>query len=425
MLTPEENELLTRVGPGTPCGALLRRYWQPACYVGELSADEPTKPVTIMGEDLVVYRLPDGGYACIEEHCAHRCTSLAYGFVERDGLRCAYHGWKYDATGQCVEQPFEPAGSTFKDRIKLTAYPAQALGGLVFIYMGPPPAPVLPPWDVLAWTDGRRLAQRQELLNCNWLQAQENSADVTHTYFLHSHALYQQGHRDRGVMRLYRPFERYGFQPFEWGQLKSWEYSPNAQWPAERAGGNPLIFPNVLRNIGYGHDMHFRVPQDDTHTHIFVIRFDPGEPYASPEELANPPIEDHPTQYRPDGRHLMTNFFSQDRMAWETQGRIMDRTREHLGASDRGIILYRQTLLEQIKRVQEGHDPLGVIRDPSVTLIELPMWVVDDGNNLQGDRFAAQAGWAKTGQPMSRYFDARHEQFEVPDGAAKTPGALS
>ncbi len=421
MLTPEENEMLTRVGPGTPCGELLRRYWQPVCYAAELTGDNPVKPVTIMCEDLVVFRLSDGTYGCVEEHCAHRCTSLAYGFVERDGLRCAYHGWKYAPSGQCIEQPFEPPGSTFKDRIKLTAYPAQALGGLVFAYMGPPPAPTLPRWDVLVWTDGRRIMHRQEVLNCNWLQAQENSADVTHTYFLHSHALYRQGQRDRGVMRLYRPFERYGFQPFEWGLLKGWQYGPNELWPAERAAGNPLIFPNMLRNIGYAHDMHWRVPVDDTHTLIFVVRFEPGVSPASPDDAVVPPIEDHPPQYLPDGRHRMDTFYSQDRMAWETQGRIVDRSKEHLGASDRGIILFRQMLLEQIKRVQRGEDPIGIIRGPGPEVIELPMWIVDD-TGLTGDAFAAQAGLPKIGQPMSQYWDERQEWFEVPDGAARRPG---
>jgi len=425
VLTPEENALLTRVGPDTPCGALLRRYWQPVCYVGELSATAPTKAVTILGEELVVFRLPESGYGCVQAHCAHRGTSLRYGFVGDCGIRCAYHGWKYAATGQCIEQPFEPAGSTFKERIRLTAYPARALGGLVFIYMGPEPAPVLPPWDVLVWTDGHRMLRRQPVLNCSWLQAQENSADITHTYFLHSHTLYTQGRRDRGTMRLYRPFERYGFQPFEWGQIKAWQYGPNDQWPAELAAGNPLIFPNMLRNIGNGHDMHWRVPVDDTHTLVFVVHFTPGEPAASAEELENPPLEDHPDQYLPDGSHAMDTFWGQDRMAWETQGPVMDRGNEHLGASDRGVVLYRQMLRQQIERVQQGLEPLGVIRDPECKLVELPMWIVADDNSAKGEEFAAQAGLGKIGQSMSAYFDDRQEWFDVPEGAARKPGALS
>src|SRR5262249_13964037 len=155
------NALLTQVGPGTPCGALLRRYWQPVCYVPELTAAQPTRADTILGEELVVVRLPDGSYGCVQAHCAHRGTSLRDGLVDDCRIRCAYHGGKCDARGQCVEQPFEPAGSTFKERIKLGAYAARALGGLVFVYLGPEPAPVLPPWDVLVWTDGHRLLRRQ------------------------------------------------------------------------------------------------------------------------------------------------------------------------------------------------------------------------------------------------------------------------
>lgn len=424
MLTPEENRLLTQTGPGTPCGELLRRYWQPACYVAELTEAEPARPVTIMGEDLVVFRLRDGRYGCMEEHCAHRCASLAYGFAEMDGLRCAYHGWKYDLEGRCLEQPFEPQGSGFKAHIRLKAYPAQALGGLVFIYLGPPPAPILPRWDVLAWTDGQRKAMSQEPLACNWLQAQENASDVTHTYFLHSHVLYELGDRSNTVMRLYRPFERFGFQPFEWGQIKGWQYSADGGVPAELAAGNPLIFPNMVRTIEHPwHAMHWRVPIDDTHTLVFWMGFQPdtdgpSTDRATPEELENPPFEQHPPQKRPDGRYVRELFWAQDRMAWETQGPILDRMREHLGASDRGIILFRQMLKDQIERVQRGQDALGVIREPVGDVIELPMWIVDD-RGKKGEEFAAQHGMSKLGQVMSSYFDERQEWFDVPEGAAR------
>ncbi len=408
-MTPEENALLTQVGPGTPCGELLRRYWQPVAYVGEL-VDEPTKAITVMGEDLVVFRTANGQYGCIEEHCAHRCTSLSYGFVEPDGIRCAYHGWKYDTTGQCVEQPFEPAGSAFRDRIKLKAYPAQMLGGLVFIYMGPTPAPTLPPWDFLVWKNINRKFQRQPDLNCNWLQPAENTADVTHTYFLHGHYAWIQGKHDRQNMRLYRPFVRYGFQPMELGMVKAWEYAPTEQWRGAREVGNMLIFPNILR---FAYAMHWRVPQDDTHTHVFAVYCDPTKEPSTREELANPPIEDHPPQYRPDGRHALHTIWSQDRMAWETQGAIVDRSREHLGASDRGIVYLRQTLKEQMERVQQGHDPLGLTRDPELDIIELPL-----DQYLEGD----QPETAPTEFTMSDYLNDQQVWFEVPEGAATNPG---
>ncbi len=421
MLSQEENTLLTQTGPGTPCGELLRRYWQPACYVGELTDAKPARRVKIMGEELVIFRDRQGNYGCVAEHCAHRGVSLYYGFVEDCGIRCAYHGWKFATTdGQCLEQPFEPAGSTYKDRVRQRAYPVERLGGILFVYMGPPPAPLLPRWDVLAWTDGQRKLMRQEVLDCNWLQIQENTADLTHLYFLHSHMLYTRGVWDRGIERLYRPFERYGFQPFEWGLLKSWQYAKGPTFPAERGGGMPLVFPNILRSIEYPwHAMHWRVPIDDTHTEVLWAGFLPGAP-ASPEELENPPIEQHPPQRLPDGEHLLNTFWAQDRMAWETQGPIMDRGTEHLGASDRGIVLFRQMLREQIERVQRGLEPIALVRDPARNqLIELPGWLIDvDAMQMTPEQFAKSVGMRKVGQPMYDYFDERLEWFDVATGAA-------
>ncbi|HEY7067199.1 MAG TPA: Rieske 2Fe-2S domain-containing protein [Chloroflexota bacterium] len=417
MLTREENELLTRVGPGTPGGALLRRYWQPACYVGELSATQPTKRVKLLDEELVVFRTPAGEYGCLAEHCAHRGASLAYGFVEDCGLRCAYHGWKYGLDGACLEQPFEPAGSSYARRTRQPAYPAQALGGVVFVYLGPAPAPLLPRWDVLAWTQGQRKLTRQETLSCNWLQAQENTADITHTYFLHGHMLHQQGFRGRQVDYYYRPFEQYGFQPFEWGLIKSWRFGAgDSPLGAEWGGGAPLIFPNVLRVVEKPwHTMHWRVPIDDTHTRIVHVGFLLGEP-ALAETLENPPIEDHPPQVDADGEYVLTGFYAQDKMAWETQGTCFDRTQEHLGASDRGIILFRQMLREQIAVVQRGGEPLGVLRDPAHnTCIDLPAWVAE----IDAARVGALVGAEPSAQTMADVFDARHEIFEVPFGAAR------
>ena len=137
MLTREENELLTRVGRRTPCGELLRRYWHPVAAAGELTEEKPIKAVKILGQELVVYRDKQGKHGLVGEHCPHRLASLAYGRVDDEGIRCPYHGWKFDGAGKCLEQPAEPANSTFKDRIKHVAYPVEVLGGLIFAYLGP------------------------------------------------------------------------------------------------------------------------------------------------------------------------------------------------------------------------------------------------------------------------------------------------
>ena len=153
MLRSKENDRLTRVGPGTPAGELLRRYWHPIAVAAELNGN-PIKRVRILGEDLVLYRGEEGRYGLVEEKCSHRGASLAYGAIEGSNIRCRYHGWLYSPEGRCVEQPAEPPNSTYKDRVKHPAYPVQKLAGLLYAYMGPKPAPLLPRYDVLVRSDG-------------------------------------------------------------------------------------------------------------------------------------------------------------------------------------------------------------------------------------------------------------------------------
>ncbi|MDR7457659.1 MAG: extracellular solute-binding protein [Armatimonadota bacterium] len=152
MLSEERNEILTRVGKGTPLGELLRRYWYPVAFTSDLD-DFPMKQVRLLGEDLVVFKLEDGRYGLLEELCPHRRASLAYGVTEPEGIRCGYHGWLFAPDGRCLEQPAEPPDSTFKDRITATAYPTQELGGMVWGYLGPAPVPELPRFDLFTWDD--------------------------------------------------------------------------------------------------------------------------------------------------------------------------------------------------------------------------------------------------------------------------------
>ena len=148
MVTAEENELLTRIGPGTRMGALMRRYWQPIGTAGEMR-EKWTKRIRILGEDLVLFRNRGGSFGLIAEKCPHRNASFAYGIPTEDGIRCPYHGWKFDAAGACIDQPNEPEGSTFAGKTKTTAYPVEELGGLLWAYMGPLPAPLIPRLDGL------------------------------------------------------------------------------------------------------------------------------------------------------------------------------------------------------------------------------------------------------------------------------------
>jgi len=149
MLSAQENERLTRVGPGTPMGELMRRYWHPVAAAAELDT-HPVKPVKILGESLVLYRDLQGRLGLISDTCPHRRISLEYGITEMEGLRCPYHGWMFDQTGQCIDMPAEPADSTFPCRVKIAGYPVEELGGLIFAYLGPEPGPLVPRWDLFA-----------------------------------------------------------------------------------------------------------------------------------------------------------------------------------------------------------------------------------------------------------------------------------
>ncbi len=364
MLSQEENELLSRVGPGMPAGELLRRYWHVVGAAAELSHEKPKKRVRVLGEDLVLFQDGSGKYGLVGEHCSHRGVSLYYGFVEEDGIRCPYHGWKYDVCGKCLEQPFENPETNFKDKIQHPAYPVVKLAGLLFAYLGPPEKKPIPPkWDLLVRKDGVKKIDICEVLRCNWLQAMENSVDPTHTYYLHSHSLKLKGAKDY-VPFHYQPLSKIEFelviQPTWAGIQKQRIFAGDA--PVEAP--HPLIFPSILFvPVRWGYALHFRTPIDDLNTQVYQFRFSPTKDGRDVEQLEVTPIEYVGTK-NVDGEFHMDNFASQDHMAWETQGAIADRAKEHLAEGDRGVIMFRKLLREQIEAVQSGKDPIGTNRDP-------------------------------------------------------------
>jgi 5,5'-dehydrodivanillate O-demethylase oxygenase subunit len=359
MLSKKENEKLTRVGPGTPAGELLRRYWHPIAVAAELNS-EPIKRLRILGEDLVLFRRGDGGYGLLAERCAHRGASLAYGHIEGCNIRCPYHGWLYSPEGKCVEQPAEPADSTYKNRVTQTAYPVQKVAGLLFTYMGPKPAPLLPSYDVFARTDGTRRVVVLPPLNCNWLQPMENSVDPTHVHYLHGAGRGKPVHGD-GKAEI----KKYEFEPFEYGIMKK-RFASNGDGKLDVVNQHPLVFPNMLRqHHGREHYLQYRVPVDDSHTLFFEIYFlgsHDGAPAADPEDV---PVDYAPSAMTEEGRYRMDRVWMQDYMAWETAGAIFERSREHLATADRGILIYRKMLKTEIDKVKRGKDPRGVIRDPA------------------------------------------------------------
>lgn len=412
MLSSKENDYLTRVGPGTPCGKLMRRYWHPVAAASELTPERPTKRVKILGEELILYRDGKGGYGLLEEHCSHRGASLYYGFVEDGCIRCPYHGWLYDKEGRCMEQPFE-SNPRFRESIRHTAYPVEKLAGLLFAYMGPPEKkPLLPRWDILVWDHGVRKFQIRGLLNCNWLQAEENTADFVHTLFLHGHMSKRRGVSE-DVSFYMRPFSRYGFQPFPWGIIKTWEFEGEN---GARGWGNMVIFPNMLRQTDTLSTLHWRVPIDDYSTAIFHVGFKASPDGRRVEQPDEPPVEYEKPWMDEKGEYHLRNFSSQDGMAWETQGRLYDRSKEHLGESDRGIIMFRKMLRDQIRIVEKGGDPMALVWDPKDNVsIDLEA-LAPPRETRTGATANAYDGPRRSPEEI---FDERWEEFEVPIGSAR------
>ncbi len=371
MIPAQQNTILTGVGPGTPGGDLLRRYWQIAACADEISDTNPILRVRLLGEDLVLFRTLDGEYGLVGERCPHRLASLANGSVEAEGLRCPYHGWKFDVVGKCLETPNEPDGVNLGDRVRHTGYPVRRLGGFLFAYMGPGPAPALPHWDVLAWTHGKRWIEKHDLLACNWLQAQENSVDPTHLYWLHGKR-FGVGH----LSTMKKFDEKHDFIPFDYGIMKRRETPDAESARGTRVDQHPLLFPNILRHVSkkeggsLEHNLQYRVPVDDTHTQVYAVFFEPCESVRMSPQDDTPVV---PYAIRDDeGRYHLDKVLVQDSMIWESQGAIVDRSREFLGKADRGVALFRRMLREQIDLVQEGKAPLGVSSaDQEQKLIEL------------------------------------------------------
>jgi 5,5'-dehydrodivanillate O-demethylase len=373
MLSRERNETLTRFGAGTPMGELLRRYWWPVAFSADLRPPDVRK-VRLLGDDLALYRLADGSVHVLEDRCPHRGAALSYGIVEPTGLRCPYHGWLFDGSGACLEQPGEPTGSTFAERVTVRSHRAEELGGLVFVYIGPGPAPVLPRYDLFCWDDAVRDVGHATI-PCNFVQIQENAVDLDHVAWLHgrySRWLAERGVADRIPAMFARRNDAVAFERTDYGILMRRRLEGQDASADDWSVGHPLVFPHLLRLGGGGsYGFHIRVPIDDENTWaLWYIAYRPGErPVADPG-----PVSSYEIPWRtPDGEFLLNNVEGQDIMAWVTQGRIADRTREHLGAVDAGVTMLRRLFFEQMERVERGEDPINVHRGPNAAaVIDLP-----------------------------------------------------
>ena len=365
---PSEDASLTHIGPGTPCGEYMRRFWQPITFSDELK-DLPV-PLKILGEELVAFRDKSGNVGLLELHCPHRGTSLEFGIICDHGIRCCYHGWQMDVDGKILDTPGEPDDSTLKDRLFHGAYPVHEYNGIVFAYMGPPD--LMPPFSMFDSYERpgfRMIPGRKYFYPCNWLQILENAMDPSHTAFLHTIVAGSQFTDEFGVL----PELDYAETPV--GMVYT---------AARRVGENVWVrmVETVLPNLqqvapiwesgqhphGFGGPMMSRwiVPVDDTNTMFIEFRHiaeaDDATP-PTPEWWSDRNVmlpaqlpEDHETY---DDRQRRPGDYD----AQVTQRPIAVHGLEHLGVTDRGVIMFRRMLRSGIEATAQGQDPQGISRE--------------------------------------------------------------
>ena len=395
MLNAEHNDTLTRSGPGTPGGKLMRCYWQPAALVDELAGNRPVRPVRLLGENLVLFRDEQGRHGLIERACPHRGTDLAFGRLEDGGLRCAFHGWLFDAAGRCLETPAEPEGSRLAANIRQKAYPVVEKSGILFAYLGPGEPPAFPHFDCFVAPPTHTFAFKG-LIDCNWLQSLEVGIDPVHTSFLHR--FFHDEDPKLGYGKLFRDTSLGSEIPMT--QLM--REHPRPQIEIEPTDFGMRIV--TLRKLGDA-DMHVRVtnlvfphgfvipmssemtitqwhvPIDDTRHYWYAIFTSFGAPVDKAEmrrqrlqlyELPDyVPRKNKNNDYGFDPHEQAHATFTgmgvdinvHDQWACESMGPIADRTREHLGQSDKAITSYRRLLRGAIEQVGNGGTPPMVL-DP-------------------------------------------------------------
>lgn len=374
---------LTETGSESRMGKLLRCYWWPIAGASELR-ERKVMPVRLLSEDLVLFEQLDGALGLLERQCPHRRADLANGFVEQQGIRCAYHGWAFDSSGTCIEAPYEEQArpGLCTGRIRCTAYRARELGGLVWAYLGKDPVPQLPDWEFFHWENGfRQIVVSQ--VPCNWLQLQENSVDPVHFEWQHSNYAIRKKRKLQTEHHV-ATHVRLAFEEFRWGivykRLRSSMDASDPLW----ATGRVCLWPNA---VFPGNHVEFRVPVDDTNTLSVCWFFDRVPLECEPYRQLHIPTWHGPVFE--NGRCIDTHIINQDFMAAVGQGPIADRSRETLGASDAGIVMLRHRFDQDLSQFEaNGADPKGVIRDPAQNQrIALP--VADRSQLLGSSRLSA------------------------------------
>jgi phthalate 4,5-dioxygenase len=385
MIGKEQNERMTRIGPGTPAGKLLRRYWQPVALTDEMQGERPVKPVRVFGENLVLFK-QSNSFGLIERHCAHRGADLAYGRLEDGGLRCAFHGWLFDPQGRCLETPAEPAGSRLCEHVRQRAYPVVEKSGVLFAYLGEGEAPAFPALDCFVAPDAYTFAFKG-YWDCNWLQALEVGIDPAHASWLHrffedEDPAASYGRQFRGtpadsqmpISKVLREFSRPEIRVERTGYGMRLQTLRRISDAHTHIRVTNVLFPQAFV-IPMNAEMtisQWHVPVDDTGCYWYAIFTSFGAP-VDKATMRSQRLKTYPApEYKPiHGRGDGWGFNAQeqrkqtftgmgfdinihDQWACESQGPIQDRTRENLGSTDKGIVLYRRLLLDAIRKNEAG-----------------------------------------------------------------------
>jgi phenylpropionate dioxygenase-like ring-hydroxylating dioxygenase large terminal subunit len=420
MMTAEQNDRITRIGPGTACGKLMRLYWQPAALVEELDGPRPVRAVRLLGEDFVLFRDEAGRYGLLDRHCPHRGADLAFGRREDGGLRCAFHGWLFDVQGKCLDTPAEPEGSTLCTRIRQRAYPVVERSGVLWAYLGPGEVPAFPAFDCFVAPDAYTFAFKG-LWECNWLQALEIGIDPAHASYLHR--FFEDEDRAQGygkqfrdasldsdipMTRLMREFARPSIDVERTAYGLRLRTLRKISEQSTHLRVTNLIFPHAI-TIPLSQEMmltQWHVPVDDENCYWYTVFTSFGKPidkatmraqrlqvYELPDYLSR---KNRHNNYGFDAQEQIRRTYTgmgedinvHDQWAVEGQGRIQDRTRENLGTSDRAIAAYRLLLRESIEQAEKGVRPLLVVDPAEAAGFEGPITI--DGIS-PGDRTASYA----------------------------------
>jgi phenylpropionate dioxygenase-like ring-hydroxylating dioxygenase large terminal subunit len=392
MLSREENDLLTPTGPGTPGGEYFRRYWLPVLMTAEVPApDCPPVRLRVLGEDLVAFRDTQGRVGLIDEFCPHRRASLFWGRNEECGLRCVYHGWKFDVSGDCVDMPNEPPEYGFHNKVRTAAYPTREYGGLIWACLGPPEkVPELPKLEWARVPDSHRYVSKR-FQQTNYLQAIEGGIDSSHSNFLHASVEAFRGTGDflarvqnsTSMRTKYHWMDRaprFAVKKTGYGLVIA--VRRNAEPDTYYWRMTQFLLPShTMIPYQKGHSIHGHcwVPRDDQSCWVWTISWNPDQPLSQQDRdgIANEtfvhakvdpvtfrPLRNKDNNYGID-RELQRNtsmtgihgFAAQDQALQESMGPVIDRTRERLGTSDTAIIAARRLLLQEIRALEQGQEP--------------------------------------------------------------------